>query len=99
MCTCTGLLAFSAALFLLALVRSDGAVSYREVAELGGGAVGGGWGGRGGGGRPGRRGGGGRGGSRGGIGGTFAGSLLMLRRIKGSCPGLAPVDSRGSTAC
>ena len=40
MCTCTGLLAFSAALFLLALVRSDGAVSYREVAELGGGQLG-----------------------------------------------------------
>ena len=34
MCACTGLLAISAALFLIALLRSDGAVSYREVAEV-----------------------------------------------------------------
>ena len=40
MCACTGLLAFSAALFLLALVRSGGAVSYREVAEVEGGQLG-----------------------------------------------------------
>lgn len=34
MCVCTGLLALSAVLFLVAMCRSHGAESYREVAEM-----------------------------------------------------------------
>lgn len=39
MCATTGLLAVSVVLFLVALCRAKGAVSYREVAEVEGGQL------------------------------------------------------------